>query len=135
MSNNNSSSDESEIEVLLGDEDDQFDKLDEDEKLEADKTTSENAEKLQLNNVDNTIDPDKNKKSEKLQLSSAENQRLYPSVYDLDLDSISEKPWRSVGADPSDYFNYGFTEDSWRAYCARQVWLIAKPTHYLDKLS
>lgn len=26
----------------------------------------------------------------------------------------------SVGADLSDYFNYGFNEDSWKAYCDKQ---------------
>jgi pre-mRNA 3'-end-processing factor FIP1 len=25
-----------------------------------------------------------------------------------------------TGADISDYFNYGFTEDTWNAYCQRQ---------------
>ena len=26
----------------------------------------------------------------------------------------------SLGADITDYFNYGFTEDTWQAYCSRQ---------------
>ena len=25
-----------------------------------------------------------------------------------------------LGADITDYFNYGFTEDTWQAYCSRQ---------------
>lgn len=25
-----------------------------------------------------------------------------------------------VGADLSDYFNYGFNEDTWKAYCEKQ---------------
>ncbi|MES1918978.1 cleavage polyadenylation factor subunit fip1 [Bonamia ostreae] len=54
-------------------------------------------------------------------MASAENKKLYPSIYDLDIDSLSEKPWRKSGSDLSDYFNYGFNEESWRAYCARQV--------------
>ena len=28
---------------------------------------------------------------------------------------------RQPGADITDWFNYGFTEASWRAYCARQI--------------
>ena len=39
---------------------------------------------------------------------------------DFSLDSIEEKPWRKPGADLTDYFNYGFTEETWRAYCDRQ---------------
>lgn len=26
----------------------------------------------------------------------------------------------SVGADLSDYFNYGFNEETWKAYCEKQ---------------
>ena len=31
-----------------------------------------------------------------------------------------EKPWKKPGADISDYFNYGFTEETWAQYCDRQ---------------
>ncbi|GMM50481.1 cleavage polyadenylation factor subunit [Starmerella bacillaris] len=34
--------------------------------------------------------------------------------------SFTDKPWRRPGADISDYFNYGFDEFSWMAYCNRQ---------------
>jgi len=37
-----------------------------------------------------------------------------------DVEAIEEKPWRKPGADITDYFNYGFTEDTWQAYCNRQ---------------
>ncbi len=30
------------------------------------------------------------------------------------------KPWRRPGADPSDYFNYGFDEFTWSLYCQKQ---------------
>lgn len=33
---------------------------------------------------------------------------------------MEDKPWRKPGADITDYFNYGFNEDTWRAYCERQ---------------
>nr|XP_015827173.2 pre-mRNA 3'-end-processing factor FIP1 isoform X3 [Nothobranchius furzeri] len=36
-----------------------------------------------------------------------------------------DKPWRKSGADPSDYFNYGFDEQSWRQYCEKQFRLKA----------
>lgn len=42
-----------------------------------------------------------------------------PAV-DFNLDSLEDKPWRKPGADITDYFNYGFNEDTWRAYCERQ---------------
>lgn len=31
-----------------------------------------------------------------------------------------DKPWRRPGADVSDYFNYGFTENTWIAYKEKQ---------------
>lgn len=32
----------------------------------------------------------------------------------------ADKPWRKPGADVTDYFNYGFDEFTWTAYCAKQ---------------
>lgn len=42
------------------------------------------------------------------------------SIYDVNLDQLEEKPWRKPGADITDYFNYGFNEDTWKLYCERQ---------------
>lgn len=33
---------------------------------------------------------------------------------------LEDKPWRKPGVDITQYFNYGFNEDTWRAYCGRQ---------------
>lgn len=33
---------------------------------------------------------------------------------------MAEKPWRRPGSDISDWFNYGFDEISWEAYCYRR---------------
>ncbi|KAK7930013.1 hypothetical protein WMY93_006408 [Mugilogobius chulae] len=41
-------------------------------------------------------------------------------VLEVDVESFEEKPWRKPGADLSDYFNYGFNEDTWKAYCEKQ---------------
>lgn len=41
-------------------------------------------------------------------------------MYEFNLDSIEDKPWRKPGADITDYFNYGFNEDTWKAYCEKQ---------------
>ncbi|CAL8309409.1 unnamed protein product [Lota lota] len=38
----------------------------------------------------------------------------------LDIESREEKPWRKPGADISEYFNYSFNEDTWKAYCGKQ---------------
>ncbi|TRY76036.1 hypothetical protein DNTS_031946 [Danionella cerebrum] len=42
------------------------------------------------------------------------------TVLQVDVESFEEKPWRKPGADLSDYFNYGFNEDTWKAYCDKQ---------------
>ncbi|UJR14689.1 hypothetical protein I4U23_001682 [Adineta vaga] len=45
------------------------------------------------------------------------------STYEHDLMNAykdEEKPWKKPGADISDYFNYGFTEETWAQYCDRQ---------------
>lgn len=41
-------------------------------------------------------------------------------AHEFSIDSLEDKPWRKPGADITDYFNYGFNEDTWRAYCERQ---------------
>ncbi|CAO3600640.1 unnamed protein product [Absidia cylindrospora] len=41
-------------------------------------------------------------------------------ITDVDLDIFEDKPWRKPGADITDYFNFGFNEMSWKAYCAKQ---------------
>lgn len=40
----------------------------------------------------------------------------------LDSDTLlpADKPWRKPGADVTDYFNYGFDEFTWTAYCQKQ---------------
>ena len=42
------------------------------------------------------------------------------ALFDLDIDSLPEKPWREQGADISDWFNFGFDEESWTTYCQTQ---------------
>ncbi|XP_028839082.1 pre-mRNA 3'-end-processing factor FIP1-like isoform X2 [Denticeps clupeoides] len=39
---------------------------------------------------------------------------------EVDVDIYEDKPWRKPGADLSDYFNYGFNEETWKAYCEKQ---------------
>jgi pre-mRNA 3'-end-processing factor FIP1 len=40
--------------------------------------------------------------------------------YDYDIASMEDKPWRKPGADISDWFNYGFNEETWQAYSEKQ---------------
>ncbi|KAF8963947.1 hypothetical protein BDZ97DRAFT_1904746 [Flammula alnicola] len=42
------------------------------------------------------------------------------SILELDLNAMADKPWRRPGSDISDYYNYGFDELSWEAYCYRR---------------
>jgi hypothetical protein len=43
-----------------------------------------------------------------------------PLPDNIDIDQLQEKPWRKPEVDMTDYFNYGFNEDTWRLYCKRQ---------------
>lgn len=42
------------------------------------------------------------------------------TAIEYNIEAIEDKPWRKPGADITDYFNYGFSEETWRAYCERQ---------------
>ncbi|KAJ7897271.1 hypothetical protein B0H14DRAFT_399147 [Mycena olivaceomarginata] len=41
-------------------------------------------------------------------------------IIEVDLSSMTDKQWRKPGSDISDWFNYGFDELSWEAYCYRR---------------
>ncbi|KAJ2741106.1 cleavage polyadenylation factor subunit fip1, partial [Coemansia sp. BCRC 34301] len=41
-------------------------------------------------------------------------------MFKIDLDMLDEKPWRMPGADITDYFNFGFNEETWKLYCLKQ---------------
>ena len=41
--------------------------------------------------------------------------------FEYDISSMEDKPWRKPGADLTDWFNYGFNEETWQAYCQKQV--------------
>ncbi|TFK56887.1 Fip1-domain-containing protein [Heliocybe sulcata] len=42
------------------------------------------------------------------------------SIFEYDIQAMADKPWRRPGSDISDWFNYGFDEISWEAYCFRR---------------
>ncbi|KAJ3276865.1 hypothetical protein HDV01_002920 [Terramyces sp. JEL0728] len=41
-------------------------------------------------------------------------------IINVEMDSFEDKPWRNPGADITDYFNFGFNEATWKAYCTKQ---------------
>ncbi|XP_010275740.1 PREDICTED: FIP1[V]-like protein [Nelumbo nucifera] len=41
----------------------------------------------------------------------------HKTVFDVDIDNFSEKPWKHPGVDVSDFFNFGLDEESWKDYC------------------
>ncbi|KAH7513473.1 hypothetical protein FEM48_Zijuj12G0203700 [Ziziphus jujuba var. spinosa] len=41
----------------------------------------------------------------------------YRFIFDVNIDTFEEKPWRYPGVDVTDFFNFGFNEDSWKQYC------------------
>lgn len=43
------------------------------------------------------------------------------AVYEMELESVLDKPWRRPGADLTDWFNYGFDEETWKFYCQKQI--------------
>ncbi|XWS70382.1 hypothetical protein CRYUN_Cryun03dG0043300 [Craigia yunnanensis] len=41
----------------------------------------------------------------------------HKTVFEVDIDSFEEKPWKYPGVDLSDFFNFGLNEESWKDYC------------------
>ncbi|XP_072972439.1 FIP1[V]-like protein [Typha angustifolia] len=41
----------------------------------------------------------------------------HKTVFDIEIDSFEEKPWRHPGVDISDFFNFGLDEEKWKDYC------------------
>ncbi|KAJ1921250.1 pre-mRNA 3-end-processing factor fip1l1 [Mycoemilia scoparia] len=49
-------------------------------------------------------------------------------MYEFDIDTLEDKAWRKPGADITDYFNFGFTEQTWKVYCLKQKRLRSELT-------
>ena len=56
------------------------------------------------------------------------------TIFDIDIESLEEKPWRHPCGDTSDYFNYGFDENSWKEYCIKLVWCQSMSLCPIDAL-
>jgi hypothetical protein len=68
-------------------------------------------------------DQDKNSVGEEgVTDGQTEEQKIHTNFYQLpaalqtDFEAIEQKPWNEVGADISDYFNYGFDEEMFTIY-------------------
>lgn len=42
-------------------------------------------------------------------------------IYQVDVESLPEKPWRRPGTNMSDWFNYGFDENTWALWCQKMA--------------
>lgn len=47
--------------------------------------------------------------------------RIFRTIFEVDIDTFEEKPWRYQGFDITDYFNFGLNEESWKDYCKQLV--------------
>lgn len=59
----------------------------------------------------------------------------YRTVFDIDLETLEEKSWQRPGADITDYFNFGFNENSWKQYCQQLVCLSTPSNLYVSVVS
>ncbi|CAH8358740.1 unnamed protein product [Eruca vesicaria subsp. sativa] len=41
----------------------------------------------------------------------------HKTIFEVDIETFEEKPWRYQGVDITDYFNFGMNEESWKDYC------------------
>jgi len=49
---------------------------------------------------------------------------IFRTIFDVDIESFEEKPWKYPGIDISDFFNFGLNEESWKDYCRQLVTLL-----------
>lgn len=64
--------------------------------------------------------------------------QISTATFGYDIAQMERRPWEEPGAKASDYFNYGFSETSWRLYCSMQAEgeaaLLAKSNEVVRKL-
>lgn len=46
---------------------------------------------------------------------------FFRTIFEVDIESFEEKPWRYPGVDMTDYFNFGLNEEGWKDYCKQLV--------------
>ncbi|XP_013873211.1 pre-mRNA 3'-end-processing factor FIP1, partial [Austrofundulus limnaeus] len=75
-----------------------------------------------------TPTPSESISEERIDVAGGSAQRTVENIQEVQeanqtVQLLEEKPWRKPGIEISDYFNYGFDENSWRAYCSKQYHL------------
>ncbi|WZZ90022.1 hypothetical protein YC2023_118601 [Brassica napus] len=45
----------------------------------------------------------------------------HKTIFEVDIETFEEKPWRYQGVDITDYFNFGLNEETWIDYCRQLV--------------
>jgi len=92
------------------------------DKIEAAKSSYQNMQLKKSNVIDLGFVPSHKEKKGKFSVEEFDNILTVngQTAVEVDLDSLDEKPWKKPGADITDYFNYGFTEETWAAYSNRQ---------------
>eukprot|EP00477_Mikrocytos_mackini_P000040 GAHX01000040.1.p1 GENE.GAHX01000040.1~~GAHX01000040.1.p1 ORF type:complete len:156 (+),score=47.55 GAHX01000040.1:37-504(+) len=50
------------------------------------------------------------------------------TLLDLDIEKMAHKPWENPKVDITDYFNYGFNENTWKEYLATQIHIRSERT-------
>jgi len=91
------------------------------DKIEAAKTSYQNMQLKKGQVIDLGFVPSHKEKKGKFAVEDFDNILTVngQTAVEVDLESLDDKPWRKPGADITDYFNYGFTEETWAAYCNR----------------
>jgi hypothetical protein len=59
---------------------------------------------------------------------------IFRTIFDVDIDSFEEKPWKYPGGDISDFFNFGLNEESWKDYC-KQLVILLSFNHAFDHIN
>ncbi|KAK3025421.1 hypothetical protein RJ639_040969 [Escallonia herrerae] len=61
---------------------------------------------------------------------------LLPTVFDINVDDLEEKPWRRPGVDLSVFFNYGLDEHKWKYYSKQMKQLrmeMSAQSHFIAR--
>ncbi|KAL2502499.1 FIP1[V]-like protein [Forsythia ovata] len=57
----------------------------------------------------------------------------HKTIFEVDIHSFEEKPWRHPGIDISYFFNFRLNEESWKDYC-KQLEQLCLETSMLSKI-
>lgn len=58
----------------------------------------------------------------------------FRTILDVNIDAFEEKKWKNPAVDTSDFFNFGFNEESWKQYCISLVNYCTIMFHLVKKV-